>query len=123
MAVAPTGTPVTGESSGTTGLTFALTVPSGTTGLVVRVSSYQRNPTGVTWNGNALTSQGAATASSANDHASIWTLDSPTPATGNVVVSFGSSTEVVANGTCYSGQDTAGRWGTFVSATNNGAPS
>lgn len=111
-SVTEVGTPSVTAHASTTALTWSHTVPAGATVLIVRVGSYQNAPTGVTWDGNAMTSAGAAVTSGGNDVAAIFYLVSPTPATGNVIVSFGGGTGCSAWASQYSGASGVGGYTT-----------
>ncbi len=85
---------VSSVETGTGAASLTLTnhvVESGTTLLIVRVhqrpSSGNANPTGVTWNGVAMTLAVGATGLN-GVNMSIWYLVNPTPATANIVASF-----------------------------------
>ena len=97
------GTVSTDTANGTS-LTYAHTVPVGSNRIICVTVSVEgaASPTGVTFNGDALTlvAEGVG-----NPRASIWRRVAPTETTGNVVVSIASGTDIVSSAQAYTGVD------------------
>lgn len=84
--------------------TFALNNAAGT-GVIVRVASFGRYPTGVTYAAEALNAGPQAT-STEDDRSTIWTLfTGVNTGNNNVVVTFASSTESVCWADSVTGED------------------
>ncbi|KKL74013.1 hypothetical protein LCGC14_2069150, partial [marine sediment metagenome] len=109
--VAANGTPTTGKVTGTS-LTFSLTVDAGSNQvLLVTVSNTSSaDPTGVTFNGDALTLVGIG-----DDvrRTTYWYKVGPTVTTGDVVVSISGSTDVIASAQPYVNVDQSDPIGGF----------
>jgi len=73
-----------------TSRTFAHTVPSGATILVVSICCYLGGtPTSVTFGGTALTELAGASIVGGALYSGIWYLENPSAQTANIVVSYG----------------------------------
>lgn len=102
--VAISGSVSSGEVVANATLTYPHTVPSGSNrALEVTVhNGSAASPTGVTFNGDALTlvAEGLG-----NPRASIWRRTAPAEATGNVVVTFAGATDITSCAQAYTGVD------------------
>lgn len=75
---------------------------------------------GVTYNGVAMTSAGAAVMDGGNTEVSLWYLVAPATGANNIVVSIsGTISGIAAGGTSFTGVDQATPVGTYASANGN----
>ena len=121
MPAAFTGTPASSEGN-TAALTYSLTVPSGATGLLVRTSSYQAQPSSVTYNGVALSLEITGGPTAGNDNCAIYTMPSPPAGTADVVVNFAAAREVVSQAAAIAGGNPLDVAGTGASGVVTGSP-
>ncbi len=100
--VAPVGT-ATGGGAGSSPLTFSYTVPAGSNRaiVVVTMGDVGGNPSGVTFDGDALTLIRGR--SLAGTTISIWVRVAPTATTGDIVITQAGASLIVAGATSYTG--------------------
>ncbi len=100
------------NSQVTSSHSFSHTVPSGADVLVLRVGTYNRQSTGATWNGTAMTFAGGT--QSGTDYCAIYYLTSPAATTANIVISYPSGGATVAYASNY---DSVGSVSAYVGST------
>lgn len=116
MAIAVDTNTVAEEESGATSLTFSHTCTGSNLVLIVAtVSSGSADPTGVTYNGVAMTK---AVGLGAALDTSLWYLSNPATSAHNVVVTYAASTKFGVCATSFTGCNTDSPLG--VTGTNTG---